>query len=469
MVKHAQESPVAYLNKGQPYTLTVKDSTPPITNTESIKYRTFIRISFEGEEERSNPAERWKLWMNSRGKGEAHQRGGELLAVEYVNHLQSSGEDSRDFQVDSGQTFLDGFCVKWTAKPSDSISSCSISVRFNFLSTDFSLSKGVKGISVRLCAKTELLSSTSGMGEAPGVELCYCKVKLFRDHGAERKSSNDLAHVNRTIERLENQIAEIESGVGSAKRKRGNTVSATKSMGPQVGALDKMSIRDGLQAKLANMRDILSSTRPVSVLDLWGNEEDDPEFRPIRLPNNGTCVKVKNQGRQISGSSIPSLNDFKEPPNSPRMDLTQVYKPSIETLNTDQSYQAPLRSSHRPSKFVKLSYSCLAVNMVTVACFYVRFAEGGEHLQNHYRAIYLMERTVQELMEKISVKRQINLKRITRIVHINKKGLRIMVDDEFVRELREGHDMIADICDVTGPECIDASHGGSLLVINLTY
>lgn len=72
-------------------------------------------------------------------------------------------------------------------------------------------------------------------------------------------------------------------------------------------------------------------------------------------------------------------------------------------------------------------------------------------------------------MEKILVKHQIDLIRVVRILHINQNGLRIMVDDNFVRELPEGQDMVADICDATGSECNDASHGGSPLEINLTY
>ena len=75
-------------------------------------------------------------------------------------------------------------------------------MRFNFLSTDFSLSKGVKGIPVRLCAKIELLSPGEEVGAIYEAEVCYCKVKVFRDHGAERKLSNDVAYVTKAIERL---------------------------------------------------------------------------------------------------------------------------------------------------------------------------------------------------------------------------------------------------------------------------
>ena len=47
-------------------------------------------------------------------------------------------------------------------------------------------------------------------------------------------------------------------------------------------------------------------------------------------------------------------------------------------------------------------------------------------------------------MRKISEKSHLDPARIVRIMHVNKNGLRIMVDDDVVRELPEGQDMIVD-------------------------
>lgn len=199
MVKHAKETPVTYLNKGQAYNLAVLDSSPPIVSSELHKYRTFVRVSFEDEEQRSKPAACWQLWKEGRGSNEAHQNGGKLIAVEYVDQLQGRGDDYKQRQVQIEETSFDGFCVTWTTDPVTGPSNCTIPVRFNFLSTDFSLSKGVKGIPVRLCAKTELLSPGEEVGAIREAEVCYCKVKVFRYHGAERKLSNDVAHVTKAI------------------------------------------------------------------------------------------------------------------------------------------------------------------------------------------------------------------------------------------------------------------------------
>ncbi|KAJ5287948.1 hypothetical protein N7478_003634 [Penicillium angulare] len=482
MVKHNREVPVSYLNKGQAYNLTVLDSSPPITSTEPLRYRTFIRVSFEEEEQRLKPAACWQLWKEGRGTSEAHQRGGKLLAVEYANS-QQGGEDDKHRQIQIEQMSFDGFCVTWTANPATGNSDCSIPVRFNFLSTDFSHSKGVKGIPVRLCAKTELLSPGEESGASRDSEVCYCKVKLFRDHGAERKLSNDVAHVKKTIDKLKQQIAQAEMGGGFGKRKRGSTAATNVksdrskpkhkrswSIGSQDGS-DKLSLEDDLQAKLAMMQDMFSSTRSLSILALRGEDRDDPDLYPVRLPAEGESAKSDTLNRQNPSASqameslILSPTSSNASLNSPRISSAQFMKERnstaiprvestdrvsqgfIEAVDIDPTYRPP---AERPPK--------------PIACFYVRFHGAEPHSQDYYRAIYLTERTVRDLMKKISEKQQIDPSRIVRILHVNEAGLRIMVDDDVVRELPEGQDMIVDIY-----ESDDAQSPSPPVEIKLTY
>lgn len=302
MIKHADEIPVTYLNKGQAYTLSVVDSAPLQSVVGQLKYRTFVRVSFEEESQRQRPGACWQLWKEGRGTNEAHQRGGRLQAVEFVEPSQMNGglDDPSRARIELESASFDGFCVTWSP-PGNGASECAISVRFNFLSTDFSHSKGVKGIPVRLCAKTELLldSMSPTSPQPPAHEVCYCKVKLFRDHGAERKLSNDVAHVKKTIEKLTQQIQQAESGMRDmGKRKRSGSISKpstshgpgkvpkhrrTWSMASSASGSGKMTPEDDLQRKLVSMQDMFGSTRPASVLFLRGEEGDDPDLHPVRL------------------------------------------------------------------------------------------------------------------------------------------------------------------------------------------
>lgn len=62
----------------------------------------------------------------------------------------------------------------------------------------------------------------------------------------------------------------------------------------------------------------------------------------------------------------------------------------------------------------------------------------------YYRAVYLSKRTVKDLIAGIADKFSINPDRITRVTHVNAKGLQIIVDEDVVRELAEGQDMVVE-------------------------
>jgi hypothetical protein len=259
-----------------------------------------VHVSFEGEDQRLKPVESWKLWKESRGSKEAYMRKGKILAVEYVDPSQEEARGQGNQQIRLEEAFADGFCVTWTADSTANVYEATISLKFNFLSTDFSRSKGVKGVPVRLCAKTRMLRSDdeSKLMEDKS-ELCYCVVKLFRDHGAERKSSNDKTLVKKKIEKLNRQIIGTETGAGGPsaiqpQKKRKWSISSRKST----------TSDQELHAELAIMTEILSSARPVSVLGLRGNVNDDPDQYSIRLSHeSSTSMKARVLDNQ---NSIPA-------------------------------------------------------------------------------------------------------------------------------------------------------------------
>ena len=55
-----------------------------------------------------------------------------------------------------------------------------------------------------------------------------------------------------------------------------------------------------------------------------------------------------------------------------------------------------------------------------------------------------MQRTVKDLVNAIAEKFQIDPTRITRVTHINSRGLQIIVDEDLVRKLPEEQDMIVE-------------------------
>lgn len=309
MTKNSKDIPITYLNKGQAYMLSVVDSNPPLMGSQVVRYRTSIRVTFQEEEQRMKSGACWQLWKEGRGASEAHKRGGKVQALEYIDPFQGGNEDLKACQVQVESTSVDGFCFTWTTNPSTGASECTVPVRYNFLSTDFSYSKGVKGIPVRLCAKTQVVSGVdrAGSDQKAASELCFCQVKLFRDHGAERKLSNDVAHVKRTIEKVEQQIVQAEMGGGSngkRKRAKNNKHKHTWSMDSRDG-VDRVSLEDDLHAKLALMQEMFTSTSPVSSLNMQADKQDDPDLYPVQLPSD---VKSFSSSRRQDAQNLRGSN-----------------------------------------------------------------------------------------------------------------------------------------------------------------
>lgn len=494
MVRHADEIPITYLNKGQAYTMSIWDTTPPMPQNTPLKYRTYVRVSFEDEQQRARPGACWQLWKEGRGSNEAHQRGGRLLAVEYVDPNQGGDDELRKSQIQLEKASFDGFAVTWYPTTVSGSPDCAISIRFNFLSTDFSHSKGVKGIPVRLCAKTELITTDTTTSIEP--EVCFSKVKLFRDHGAERKLSNDVAHVKKTMDKLKQQIAQAEAGLGGAvKRRRSGSIAKASSSKPgkvlkhkRTWSVDsdaegvKFSAEEDLQMKLVSMQDMFSSTRPVSVLFLRGDPEDDPDLHPVKLPGDDPdgkeIVRTTTWESRQSASDSPTSNAgspssssasqitpkrkfselqqnviHEEPESEYDNEPSGSSKPTkilktedsatsapLFAVDVDSNYQPPMERPIRPSKSKSTSLERVDLTS-TVACFYVRQKDAAKE---YYRAVYLMQRTVKDLINSISTKFQIDPQRVTQVTHVNSRGLQIIVDEDVVRELPEGQDMMVE-------------------------
>ncbi|KAI1815107.1 CP2 transcription factor-domain-containing protein [Poronia punctata] len=481
MTRLPDEIPVTYLNKGQVYTLSVTDTALRHPAPPGSKYRTFVRISFEDKQQRQKPDVCWGLWKEGRGTNEAHQRGGRLQAVEYVEPSLPVDADNKRTRMELQSSSFDGFCVVWSPGHNGP-AECNITVRFNFLSTDFSHSKGVKGIPVRLCAKTTIVSTanSSPVSDPASEEICYCMVKLFRDHGAERKLSNDTAHVTKSIQKLQHQITQSMHGVrdagkrkrgasdkldtqrpGKAKHKRTWSMSSASSADGGGGAIIRPAPEDDLQLKLQSWEAMLHSTRPVSLLYLRGDEMDDPDLHPVSLGGesaNLSMVDPHSARSSIAESSLisPSASSLSihsqaagesaslgrvggadplRPPGHPvkvaKIDDDGNVIGWFESIEVDPLYKPP---SERPVK--------------PIACFYVARKKPNADGRVLHRAVYLTERSLSNFISRVATKWNIDPADIRRVVRVLGGGLEVAMDDDVIRELSEGQDMTLEIAEL---------------------
>ncbi|KAM0095525.1 hypothetical protein ACP6JD_000917 [Aspergillus fumigatus] len=459
---HAHEPPVTYLNKSQSYSVSIVDSTPPAHATQSVKYRTSVRITFEETAHRSNPARCWRLWKEARGAVEAQQRGGKMRALEFVDlRLGSKKNAPRIKKVDSAS--FDGFCVTWTSTPEAGSSECVINVRLNFLSTDFSLSKGVKGVPTRLCVKTEMIGledGTPASGSDTEAEICYCKVKVFRDHGAERKLSNDVAHVQKAIHKVERQIAQGDidghNGLGKRKRRKGVGHGLTKnhavSMSLSPSRSNSLTGIDDLHRALFELRNLFSSSQPVSLLSLRGDVLDDPDQSPVSLPrDSATPVSFGRDSASETDVGVNFHGDLVELPRRPFGRDASTVEPKMESPDPPSDING--RSSPESDTGDRSS------SPRHVACFYVRIQDKQQQ-EPYYRAVYLTERTASDFIDQLSKKYNVQPDRILSLVHINPNSLRVAVDDDVVGAIPEGQDMIAQFTEVPAPVSSDGEGEG---------
>ncbi|KAL1958128.1 hypothetical protein VTO42DRAFT_5168 [Malbranchea cinnamomea] len=412
MAEAPGENPITYLNKSQPYLLSIEDRSLQVPVFHLPRYRTTIWVSFEDPERRANPEACWQLWKEVRGISQAQQAGSGLVAVEYlpagkkINDGETQKAHSRPAWMELESQSHDGFSVLWGASTVTPKPECVISMRFNFVSTDFTRTKGVKGVPVRLCSRTEELPGTmTALSLCSSAEICYCIVKVFRDHGVARKIANDTLQVKRKIEKVKQNMEQPEGKRRSASEWRGSRY-------------DLEEADD--QTNLAILQNKLSSSRPVSILYLRGDDSDLPDFCHAFVQNVMESVHFHATSGFVTDSKKPFSQWPVHPVSSSPLGNAQVESLEIPQHQTVQNIAV---DSERPS--------------AAVAGFYIRTPS-----ETYYRAIYLAQRTVDDLVRAITGKYNVDFAQVELVLHIDQKGRQIVVDDEVVRALPEGQDMI---------------------------
>lgn len=514
MLRHSSDIPVTYLNKRQAYTISVVDTSPLVQNKEVKHYRTTVRIAFDEEDQRRTAPACWRLWKDGRGTLESGGNPDKLRAIDYepietrsANEKKNNSETN--LQVDEANASFDRFTVTWSSSSTNpAVYFC---VRFLFLSTDFSHSKGVKGVPVRLVAKTEFLGTrdSSTFQNTSASELAYCKIKLFRDKGAERKLANDRQHLERAIEKLRQQAQQVTTGnadsptVNSKRKKRHSftaastidasstspqrrhrrdwSISSTASTSSTAG--NPRSQEDEVQRKLDKahaMETMFASIRPVSLFSLIGDPADDPSlsFSPIapqsqwEAPGIGIAyppevekltVNPQRSSPALSQTSFSSITSEKipfagssplvhplSPPNAASMMVgmmgpqlsqkvhVQAISKDLDAMDVDPFYVPLPAPTIRPALCVYIAPAKIGMNGDPHTMHLPTAVDTSNDI---YYAVYTPARTANALTVAIATKMGLDPTSILRTTIINKRGLRLALDDEVTREMLEKQDM----------------------------
>lgn len=466
------DAPLTYLNKGQTYVVNVADQKPEIASRG--RYRTTFCIVFEEEKHRQQPWKLWRLWKEYRGLSEARARGAELHAIEWAPYEKEGEAVSGDTDIELESTEFDRFSLKWgSVSGSSSPRSCSTSIRFNFLSTDFNPAKGVRGTTVRLVAKTEALGS-SQMSRS---EACYCKVKLFRDRGAERKLSSDVVQFHKALGSLKQQVESLEASThdtnsGSFRdlEARGSQpLECKKQRKCRHASCHKTSkdveVLENLRPKLAKMQELstlsqkatmFSSRCSVKDLDLcFASLASDVEYcdqSKLALPTWSTDEQPNVCIRQDLSPHDVELNEVKPPTvlvaSQTRGDETFAQSPSARS-KCSRVAAFSVSSSDRGMDWTQALEQSIsarahqgAIEPTQDFSILIKYQDGILHDDDVYRSVHLKDRTVMTLASRIATRCGISPGGIKRIYRQNVKGLKIEVDDGMVQAIPSGQDMI---------------------------
>ncbi|KAI7903739.1 CP2 transcription factor-domain-containing protein [Cokeromyces recurvatus] len=175
-VTKKDEESITYLNRGQVYSIQLKDNLSKnqvITST--------ISISFHLSKHRAITDTFWKYWLSQ--QSEPNPR---LIEIDNTNSIGVTNVNLSNF---------DKIIFNWNGEVG-----AKIMIRFKFLSTDFTKTKGVKGIPLRVLMKSQFQEINTEM--INNHETSFCTIKLFRDKGAERKTKDDSKHRTKLLEKI---------------------------------------------------------------------------------------------------------------------------------------------------------------------------------------------------------------------------------------------------------------------------
>ncbi|KAJ8660266.1 hypothetical protein O0I10_004128 [Lichtheimia ornata] len=368
----SEDLPLTYLNKGQMYGLS-------ITDAEEFEgdISTTVSIMFHDESHRKVAVDFWKFWLSQ----------------------QKDPDNARAIDIDTTHSngvyniecpYFDGISFRWNGK-----AGVSINIRFNFLSTDFSRIKGVKGIPLRLHVASQAVAA-----ESTPLERCYCQIKLFRDKGAERKNKDDARHIEKQLEKLRGKNGEPHPmWLGYLQTQPYTVLCAFASSSPPPLTHPHHLLQQQQQQYHDHYRRF--------------NEHTTVSSLPMTPTTTTQGVGVKRPYDMTPGGGVT----IPPPPSSAAAQHQQPYFMPPTVTDMDPSYVPQQR--RRTAKL----------------CLFAKLP--NEHL---HRAIYLEELTVEDLKDKLASKmgheNSSQIKEVVRRV-AGKEDVVVQIDDTVVSDMPE--------------------------------
>ena len=140
----------------------------------------------------------------------------------------------------------------------------------------------------------------------------------------------------------------------------------------------RMSTEEDLHMKLVGLQDMFLSTRPLSVLYLRGDPEDDPDLFPVKLTGGDESqllARAKTWESRHSASESPTSNAESPTPSSasvtPKRKFTEMQQSAIQEeeeceekqdLDRSETPERPTKMSNREPEAIRSDILALDVD-----------------------------------------------------------------------------------------------------------
>lgn len=339
---HERGEEITYLDRDQAYLISISDSAPRPGGISPVKYRTSIQVSFETDEQRRQSAYHWNLWQSSHLSKDGTTASTPLKALEFAPSSAAFTAINQNVDVHLEESAVDRFTFTWTTMPSER-PQCQVAASFHFVSTDFSQAKGVKGVSLRLSALTREITLAS-TEEHRDSQISHCLIKVYRNHGAERKTAIDSKQVGKKITKVKHQIANQENAL-RAKAKRDQP--KRQKLSEDSSSQPRLPVDHMLVVELERLKMVESRPRIPTAFHLRGEPEDySPRytFTFKEDPNDFLKSPTDQLGENTSFLSMPwdNRNEITHPDLPPSKPFVSTNLPEKSQTNESSTFERAL-------------------------------------------------------------------------------------------------------------------------------
>ncbi|RDD39461.1 Grainyhead-like protein 2-like protein [Trichoplax sp. H2] len=362
---------LTYINKGQFYNINFEAT--PESNPSTTRLKSILHLVFREEKEPDNEMSHWQYWYSQQPN--PNQRAFDIDRKSCQNVEERIEEIAYN-------------AVAFYWNPADN---AKIAARINCLSTDFSPQKGVKGIPLHLQIDTyEDLTSS----DVEPVHRAFCKVKIFRDKGAERKNKDESKTARKRIQKmLKAHTQSVDASSAIMESTPSSTyLTPTTPLGP----------------------------KPVLFMPYMNIETSNR----LVLKKQLVFQRLENVNNTSTGSSNPSSSFFttvREREN--KRSFTYALAVTKDVL-ADLEVATPVVKTPRVARPIPPA--------VTI---YVKKEE-----ETAYHALMLKNCTVAELVDCLAKKYGVRTDMITGVYKRTKKGILVNMDDQIVEHFQDEDD-----------------------------